>query len=775
MAAKTVKKTSSGDSTSVKSNSQKKTSPEKKTEDKPKAVKASKTGSSAENKDEAAKTVTLETKNAVTRLVTISDFRAAISNLSEIHMEPYDVIEGFGVRPGIYELNGATAIPTGVNFTISSNQAYSCELLLFKRESNTPYAVLPFPESYRIGNVWSMIVFDIDIEDFEYAYRFDGPFDEKKGLIFDKNKVILDPYAKAVTGQSVWGTHNPGIYKARVVKNNFDWGRLTRKHKNMEDLVIYEMHVRGFTRDRSSDTGDKAGTFAGIMEKLPYLKDLGVNALELMPIFEFDETLDHRDFYGRELVDYWGYNTVSFFAPNTSYTSALEYNREGTELKELIKMCHENDIDVFLDVVFNHTAEGNEQGPVFSFKGIDNNIYYLLTPDGHYYNFSGCGNTLNCNHPIVQNFILDCLRYWVTTYHIDGFRFDLASILGRNEDGSPMSKPPLLQSLAYDPILGKVKLIAEAWDAGGLYQVGTFPSWNRWAEWNGRYRDDMRSFLKGDQGKASDAARRMMGSPDLYIPEVRGHNASVNFLNCHDGFTLHDMYTYNVKHNEENNWNNTDGADDNRSWNCGIEGETSDPEINKLRRRMVRNAAAVLMMSRGTPMFFMGDEFGNSQGGNNNAYCQDNNIAWLNWKDLDSNRDLHDFFKSLIRFRMEHDCIRKNCGNDAFGFPGMSVHDTDAYRCDFCDYSHYVGVRFAGYPGKLSKNYPQAVFVAVNAYWEDLDATLPALPEGSGYTWALVADTYLERPFDTARERCGGSFRINARSVRIYETTLAIE
>lgn len=750
MAEKTVKKTSSGESTSKKSTSSKKST-------------------------EKSRTITLENKNAVSRFVTITDMRAAISNLSEIHMEPYDVIEGFGVRPGMYELNGATAIPTGVNFTISSNQAYSCELLLFKRESNKPFAVLPIPESYRIGNVWSMIVFDIDIEDFEYAYRFDGPFDEKKGLIFDKNKVILDPYAKAVTGQSVWGAHNPGMYKARVVKNNFDWGRLTRKHKNMEDLVIYEMHVRGFTKDRSSDTGDKAGTFAGIMEKIPYLKDLGVNALELMPIFEFDETLDHRDFYGRELVDYWGYNTVSFFAPNTSYTSALEYNREGTELKELIKMCHENDIDVFLDVVFNHTAEGNEQGPVFSFKGIDNNIYYLLTPDGHYYNFSGCGNTLNCNHPIVQNFILDCLRYWVTTYHIDGFRFDLASILGRNEDGSPMSKPPLLQSLAYDPILGKVKLIAEAWDAGGLYQVGTFPSWNRWAEWNGRYRDDMRSFLKGDQGKASDAARRMMGSPDLYIPEVRGHNASVNFLNCHDGFTLHDMYTYNVKHNEENNWNNTDGADDNRSWNCGIEGETSDPEINKLRRRMVRNAAAVLMMSRGTPMFFMGDEFGNSQGGNNNAYCQDNNIAWLNWKDLDSNRDLHDFFKFLIRFRMEHDCIRKNCGNDAFGFPGMSVHDTDAYRSDLCDYSHYVGIRFAGYPGKLNRNHPQAVFVAVNAYWEDLDATLPALPEGSGYTWALVADTYLERPFDTARERCGGSFRISARSVRIYETTLAIE
>ena len=717
-----------------------------------------------------------ETRNAVNKLLTIADVRASLHNLAEIHMEPYEVISGYGVRPGIYELNGATAIPTGVNFTISSNQAYSCELLIYDRESNEPRAVLPFPDSYRIGNVWSMIVFDIDIEDFEYAYRFDGPYNPEKGLVFDKNRIILDPYAKAVTGQSKWGTHNASVYKARVVKNNFDWGKSTiRKPRSMEELVIYEMHVRGFTRDKSSNVGEeKEGTFAGIMEKIPYLKELGVNALELMPIFEFDETLDHRDFYGRELMDYWGYNTVSFFAPNTSYTSALEYNREGTELKSLIKMCHENDIDVMLDVVFNHTAEGNENGPVFSLKGIDNNIFYMLTPDGHYFNFSGCGNTLNCNHPIVQNLILDCLRYWVITYHIDGFRFDLASILGRNEDGSPMSKPPLLQRLAYDPILGNVKLIAEAWDAGGLYQVGTFPSWNRWAEWNGRYRDDLRSFLKGDAGKACDAAKRICGSPDLYIPEVRGHNASVNFLNCHDGFTLHDMYTYNSKHNEENNWNNTDGADDNRSWNCGTEGETTDPEINALRRRMVRNAVAVLMTSRGTPMFYMGDEFGNSQGGNNNAYCQDNYISWLNWKDLDSNRELFDFFKTMIRFRREHDCIRKRCGDDAFGFPGMSVHNTDAWNGCFEDYSHYVGVCFAGYPGKFNKNYPQAVFLAVNAYWEDLDASLPKLPEGCGYDWVLSADTFLERPFEAARDRYEGVFHIRSRSVMIFETAPSI-
>ena len=702
---------------------------------------------------------------------------AAASIYGNIHMRPYDKICGFDVRPGLYELNGATAIPAGgVNFTIASNQADYCELLLFKRGEKEPYVVLPFPENYRIGNVWSMIVFDLDIEEFEYAYRMDGPYDKKAGLIFNREKILLDPYARAVTGQSEWGKgkRSEGVYRGRVVRNDFDWGVQGNSKNHMEDLIIYEMHVRGFTQAGSSGV-EHHGTFAGITEKLDYLERLGVNAIELMPVFEFDETLPHRDFYGRELIDYWGYNTVCFFAPNTGYTASLEYNREGSELKRLIRSCHERGMDVFLDVVFNHTAEGDDRGPVFSLKGIDNNIYYMLTKDGEYYNFSGCGNTLNCNHPIVQHFIMDCLRYWVTVYHVDGFRFDLATILGRNEDGSPMSKPPLLQSLAFDPILGSVKLIAEAWDAGGLYQVGTFPSWNRWSEWNGRYRDDMRSFLKGDNGFAKAAVNRIMGSPDIYMPEIRGANASVNFIDCHDGFTLHDLYTYDHKHNEENNWDNTDGADDNRSWNCGVEGETSDPEINRLRKRMVKNAAAVLLLSRGTPMFYMGDEFGNSQGGNNNAYCQDNFISWLNWENLSENADLFEFFRFLIRFRKEHDCIRKCCKEGAFNFPDMSAHDTECWKNDFMDFSHYAGVMFAGKNERDGKE--QAVYLAVNTYWEPLDICLPGLPES--FNWKRIIDTYEEDPLacdfyeSLSVEKPGGydglHYRVKERSVIVFE------
>ena len=544
----------------------------------------------------------------------------ANNNLSfeRFHLRPIDEINGFKVRPGLYEQNGATAIPSGVNFTVPTNSGTSVELLLFRNREDEPYAVIPFPENYRIGNVYSMIVFDLNIEDFEYAYRVDGPYDKEKGLIFEKNRILLDMYAKSVTGQSEWGKKrsSKSFYKARVVRNDFDWGSEPNPNIGLEDLVIYEMHVRGFTKDISSGV-KYPGTFAGVMEKIPYLKDLGVNAVELMPVFEFDEIKDNREHDGKVLVDYWGYNPISFFAPNTSYAAKTEDNSSGTELKKLIKRLHDNGIECLLDVVFNHTAEGNELGPSISFKGFDNNVYYMLTPRGEYYNFSGCGNTLNCNHPVVRYMILECLRYWVTDYHVDGFRFDLASILGRNEDGSPMSNAPLLQNLAYDQILADVKLIAEAWDAGGLYQVGTFPSWNRWAEWNGKYRDDMRDFLKGDIGLMQVAARRISGSKDIYNPEHRGDNASVNFLNCHDGFTLWDMYCYNHKHNEANGWNNTDGADDNRSWNCGWEGETDNENINKLRYRLCKNAMTTLLMSRGTPMFLAGDEFLNTQYGNN--------------------------------------------------------------------------------------------------------------------------------------------------------------
>lgn len=653
-------------------------------------------------------------------------------------LKPIDTVNGFQIRPGFFREFGAVAIPGGVNFTIHTHGATSCELLLFHRKAEEPYAVIPFPESYKIGFCYSMIVFDLDIEEFEYAYRLDGPYDEKKGLRFDKNKILLDPYARAVTGQSQWGHVNNAQhgYRARVVQSNFDWGDQRHHSIPMEDLIIYELHVRGFTMDESSGVKHH-GTFEGLREKIPYLKELGVNAVELMPIFEFDEMRDVRLIDENELIDFWGYNPVSFFAPNTSYCSSMEYNHEGLELKTLIKDLHDNGIEVILDVVFNHTAEGNEFGPCFSFKGFDNNIYYMLTPDGHYYNFSGCGNTLNCNHPVVRDMILECLRYWVIEYRVDGFRFDLASILGRNDDGTPLSQPPLLRSLAFDSILGNVKLIAEAWDAGGLYQVGSFPSWKRWAEWNGRYRDDMRRFLKGDDFLAQTAAARITGSPDLYDPAYRGGNASINFLTCHDGFTLYDLYSYNQKHNEANGWGNTDGADDNNSWNCGVEGETDDPAILALRKRLMKNACAILLCSRGTPMFLSGDEFADTRYGNNNPYCQDNLISWLDWSLLKKNKDLFDFFQYMIRFRKDHPVIRKDLEPSYLGVPAMSTHGLTPEETNFSGDSHVVCVRFAGYNETTQKE--DLVYLAVNSGWFPVTLTLPELPEH--YKWKVAVNT----------------------------------
>ena len=653
-------------------------------------------------------------------------------------LKPLDNISGFQVRPGFFRFFGATIIPGGVNFTIQSHGATSCELLLFHREAKEPFAALKFPDNYKIGFVYSMIVFGLDVEEFEYAYRLDGPYDEKKGLRFDKSKILLDPYARAVTGQSQWGCKNnpQHSYRARVVQNNFDWGLERSEPIPMEDLVIYELHVRGFTKSPTSNVSCP-GTFRGLEEKIPYLKKLGINAVELMPVFEFDEMRDARLIDENELLDYWGYNPVCFFAPNTSYASGVEYNREGMELKHLIKALHDNEIDVILDVVFNHTAEGNEMGPSFCFKGFDNNIYYMLTPDGKYYNFSGCGNTLNCNHPVVQELILDCLRYWVTDYRVDGFRFDLASILGRSENGTPLNQPPLLRSLAFDPILGNVKLIAEAWDAGGLYQVGSFPSWKRWAEWNGRYRDDMRCFLKGDPGMSGIAAQRMTGSPDLYDPVYRGGNASVNFLTCHDGFTLNDLYSYNQKHNEANGWNNTDGFDDNNSWNCGVEGDTDDPNVLALRRKMMMNACAVLMCSRGTPMFLSGDEFCDTRYGNNNPYCQDNAISWLDWSLFEKNRDMFEFFRYMIAFRMDHPAVRRDLEPSYIGFPSMSIHGLTPWEPDAPESDYVSCVLFSGYDEENARE--DLIYVAVNAHWNAAEMTLPDLPEG--YCWKIAVNT----------------------------------
>ena len=657
---------------------------------------------------------------------------------------PTENVNGFEICPGLYRDEGATAFQSAVNFTVHSKGAVTCELLLFHRKEPEPYAVIPFPENCRIGDVFSMMVFGLDIEEFEYAYRLDGPWKPKEGLLFDKKHILLDPYAKAVTGQSVWGKAlNTGGYRARVVRNNFFWGSEKPDKIPMEKLIIYEMHVRGFTKMDKSVR--HPGTFAGIKEKIPYLKELGINAVELMPIFEFDETMNSRTVDGKQLLECWGYNTVGFFAPNSSYAAANEHNQEGTELKTLIKALHDNGIEVILDVVFNHTAEGNEKGNTFSFKGFDNNIYYMLTPDGNYYNFSGCGNTLNCNHPVVQQLILECLRYWTINYRVDGFRFDLASILGRNEDGSPMNNPPLLRTLADDSILSNVKLIAEAWDAGGLYQVGSFPASGRWAEWNGRYRDSLRSYLKGDSWNAWDAAWSISGSGDLYggyydntHSNYAGYNSCVNFLTCHDGFTLYDLYAYNDKHNEANGWNNTDGANDNRSWNCGAEGDTNDPEVLKLRYRMIRNACAVLMCSRGTPMFLAGDEFGNTKFGNNNSYCQDNITSWLDWRMLEKNKDLFEFFKFMIAFRKKHPVIHKQLPTSVCGMDPIHTHNLNAEETDIPRDARTFCVSFAGYDKEKGKD--DLIYVAVNTFWEDVTITLPNLHRRGA--WHLSVNTY---------------------------------
>lgn len=656
---------------------------------------------------------------------------------------PLDVIEGFKIRPGFFRMYGACVASNGVSFTINSHGATRCTLLLFKPQAPKPYARIPFPDSYRIGDTYSMLVYDIKPDEFEYAFSFDGPYEPAKGLLFNEENVLLDPYSRAVTGQRKWGEKPEGgkdfEYRARVVKSSFDWGNIKQLEQPFEDLVIYEIHVRGYTKDKSSGVS-APGTFAGLKDKIPYLKDLGINAVELMPIFEFDEMESARVVDGVQLYNYWGYNTVSFFAPNTSYAFNEEHNHEGDELKSLIKALKENGIEVILDVVFNHTAEGNEMGPCFSFKGIDNNVYYMLTPDAHYYNFSGCGNVMNCNHPVVRNFIIDCLRHWAVEYRVDGFRFDLASILGRDQNGAPMANPPILESLAFDPVLGKMKLIAEAWDAGGLYQVGSFPSWNRWAEWNGRYRDDMRSFLKGDDGMAGNAITRITGSRDLYSPESRGHKASVNFLTCHDGFTLYDLYSYNEKHNEKNGWNNTDGDNNGHSWNCGAEGETDDPNVNGLRRRLIKNAFAALLCSRGPAMFFAGDEFCNTQFGNNNAYCQDNIISWLDWSRLEEFKEIHDFVRHMIQFRKEHPILRKMTKPSSCQFPEISVHNGTPFNASTDYKTKLIGIMYAGRNEEDTED--DIVFYCMNAYWEPLVMQLPVLPNGKH--WHVDTNTNAE-------------------------------
>ena len=673
---------------------------------------------------------------------------------TKIDYYPTHEHQGIKYRRGHVLPFGATMVPNGVNFSIYSSAAYSCTLVLFEKGADQPYAEITFPEEFRIGNTYSMIVFDLDVESLEYGYRMDGPFNPKAGHRFDKTKILSDPYAKAIGGRDKWlappDWNNIYPHRSRLVFEDFDWETDMPLETPIEDLVIYEAHVRGFTKHESSGVKNK-GTFAGIREKIPYLNDLGINCLELMPIFEFDEYENSKSNpeTGELLINYWGYSTLNFFSPKSGYAAMGKYGMQVDELKTLIKDLHKNGIEVLLDVVFNHTAEGDHRGPTISFKGIDNNTYYMLTPEGCYFNFSGTGNTLNCNHPVVRSMVLDCLRYWASEYHIDGFRFDLAAILGRAQDGSPLNNPPLLESLAHDPVLAKCKLIAEAWDAGGLYQVGSFPAYGRWAEWNGKYRDTVRRFLKGDESMICDLSQRMQGSPDLY--STRGTAAGINFITCHDGFTLYDLFSYNEKHNEANGENNNDGNNDNFSWNCGCEGETDDSGIKTLRHRQIKNALSILMVSQGIPMILMGDEMGRTKYGNNNTYCHDNYLNWLDWNLIDKNFDIYHFARHMINFRRNHPALRnrdhfRNCDYKGTGYPDISFHGTKAWKADWSKSSRVLAIMLDGGHAKNGYAIDDTIYIAINMHWEAIPFEIPQLSETKN--WYVSVNTDMPSPFD---------------------------
>lgn len=664
---------------------------------------------------------------------------------------PTRTISGYGVRRGEALPFGVTLVPMGVNFSVFARHAESCTLIMYEQGEDEPLVELPFPPEFRIGDVFAMAVFNLDIDAIEYAFRLTGPFQPERGHRYDPKAELIDPFSRSLSGAELWGERRAGHrrFRSRIVPQDFDWGHDRPLQIPVDDLVIYELHVRGFTQSPTSGVMFP-GTFAGLKEKIPYLKSLGVNCVELMPVFEFDECeVDRRNpETGERLLNYWGYSTVGFNAPKAGFAATGVLGMQVDEFKTLIRDLHAAGIEVILDVVFNHTAEGNETGPMLSFRGLDNSVYYMLTPDGQYHNFSGCGNTLNCNHPVVRDFVRTSLRHWVTEYHIDGFRFDLASILGRDSEGAPLRNPPLLESLARDPILSRTKLIAEAWDAGGLYQVGTFPAYGRWMEWNGRFRDCVRKFLRGDPGQAGEMAQRLIGSPDLYAG--RGPTASVNFVTCHDGFTLADLVSYNTKYNLANAEENRDGTDDNCSWNCGVEGPTDNPNVLALRERQRRNALTMLFLSQGVPMLLMGDEVGRTQLGNNNAYCHDSPLSWFDWTQCETQADWHRFCRELIAFRHRHPALshalhpgRRPSAND--DLLDVSWHGVEPWQPDWGPDSHSVAMLLKLYSvhGLID-----TIYAAFNMYWEPLTFRIPEAP--NGWVWRRAIDTSRLSPHDIA-------------------------
>jgi len=645
---------------------------------------------------------------------------------------------------------GATLSRDGANFSVFAKHSRAAQLLLFDCvDDPEPSLVIDLdPRTNRTYHYWHTFVPGVTAGQI-YGYRVSGPFDPAARLRFDPNKVLLDPYGKCIARPARWSweaARNPGDNVAAALKSvvvdpsAYDWEGDTPLGRPFTKTIIYEMHVGGFTRHPSSGVAPaKRGTYAGLIDKIPYLRDLGVSAVELLPVFAFDEQDGPPG-----LGNYWGYQPLSFFAPHDGYSSRSDPLGAVDEFRDMVKALHHASIEVVLDVVYNHTAEGDERGPTICFRGLANDTYYILAEDkSRYVDYTGCGNTLNANEPIVRRLILDSLRYWVSEMHVDGFRFDLASVLSRDEDGRPMASPPILWDIESDPVLANVKLIAEAWDAGGLYQVGHFVG-DSWKEWNGRFRDDVRAFLKGDNGTARGMAFRLTGSPDVYQREEREAEQSINFVTCHDGFTLNDLVSFNAKHNEANGEGNRDGADQNLSWNCGVEGPTADPDVERLRNRQVKNFLTVTLLATGTPMLLMGDEVRRTQRGNNNAFCQNNELSWFNWTLVDRHSDIHRFVKALIAFRMNRDLPIERLDmtlNELLRRQPFQWHGVKLNAPDWGHESHTLAatVRLLGSPMLLH--------VIINAYWEALEFEVPVLVEPQD-SWRQYIDTHLDPPDD---------------------------
>ena len=646
---------------------------------------------------------------------------------------------------------GATPSPAGVNFSVFSKHATGVELLLFDGVDDVKAArVIGLdPSVNRTYHYWHVFVPDVRPGQL-YAYRVEGPFDPSNGMRFDPTKVLLDPYGRAVAVPDAYardaacGTGDDAgtAMKSVVVDvSAYDWEGDAPLQRPSSRTIVYEMHVRGFTCHPSSGLPEKTrGTFAGLIEKIPYLQRLGITAVELLPVFQFDAQDAPPG-----LVNYWGYAPMSFFAPHHGYSSHRDPLGALDEFRDMVKALHRAGLEVILDVVFNHTAEGDHRGPTLSFRGLDNPTYYILEPDrSRYANYSGTGNTLNANHPVVRRMILDSLRYWVDVMHVDGFRFDLASILDRDESGDVMPSPPVLWDIESDPVLAGTKLIAEAWDAAGLYQVGSFVG-DSWKEWNGRFRDDVRSFFRGEEGTIERFADRVIGSPSLYGHKRREPEASVNFVTCHDGFTLNDLVSYGGKHNEANGEDNRDGSDDNRSWNCGVEGPTEDPAIDKLRTRQVKNFLTATMLSVGMPMMLMGDEVRRTQGGNNNAYCQDNETSWFDWTLLAKRADVHRFVSLLNAQRVLRDFEHERqhvALTELIRQADITWHGVELHRPDWRPTSHSIAFT-AKVPADRT-----SFHVLLNAYWAPLEFELPRISDGAGARWRRWIDTFLDSPDD---------------------------